>query len=192
MIPNACPTRPRSSCYPGTVGGSPTPNVIVTDEKGEVIGATPRTGKGVQCTISDMARAMCVLEEKFVSAAVAAGADTVFEIQLRWWWQINVWINVEDQDDETFALVNIQYGNDVPFFQTQRAFNGSLIDGVAYGAPNGLDIRRWNITSVDTHWYPTPANAWQDPVTYTWTNNNAAAQDLGIEASGPASLQLAS
>jgi len=193
MNTGACPTRKRSACY--NTGGSPRANpatIVLNDDGSSVMGAKPRTDGGGICSISDMQRDICVLEEKLVSAAVAAGADTVFSLQLRWWWQINVWVNVGDQVAETFALTRIQYGNEVPFFQTTRAFDGSTIDGAAYGAPNGMDIRRWNIEGVDTHWFPTPANAWQDPVEYTFTNNGAGAEDLGIEVAGPANLQIKS
>ncbi len=193
--PGACPTRPRASCF--SPGGSPGVNmpagntVVTKDMDGtEVYGAGARTSKGAKCTIGEMARDICILEERLVSAAVAAGATTIFSIQLRWWWQINWWTNVGEQVTEAFALTLVTYGNDVPFFQTTRAFEGSLIDGAAYGAPNGIDLRRWNIESFAGNFFPTPANGWEDPTVYTFTNNAGVPADLGVEVAGPATLQI--
>lgn len=195
--PGQCPTRPRASCY--SPGGSPgvympSGNTVITetDKNGSErpYGASPKNGRGEKCTIGDMATDMCILEERLSVAAVAAAATTVLQIQLRWWWQINWWVNVGDQAAETFALTNITYGNDVPYFQTTRAFEGSTIDGAPYGAPNGIDIRRWNIGSFGGNFYPTPANGWEDPTTYFFTNNAGAPQDLQLEVAGPAVLQI--
>jgi hypothetical protein len=170
----------------------PAGNTIVTRNgaDGDVYGSSPRKGNGSKCTIGEMARDLCILEERLTSAAVAAGATTVFSIQLRWWWQINWWINVGEQTAETFALTLVTYGNDVPFFQTTRAFEGSLIDGAAYGAPSGIDLRRWNIGSFGGNFFPTPANGWEDPTTYTFTNNSGAPADLQLDVAGPATLQI--
>lgn len=185
----ACPTRPLGSCYE-IPGGSPRVIVTKDGENGSPLGAGPRTRKGIPCELSTMAKEICVLEEKFEDAAVAAGANSVFSMQLRWWWQINWWVNVGDQDAETFALTLVTYGNNVPFFQTANAFQGSTINGAPYGAQNGIDLRRWNIQSFGGNFFPTPANGWEDPVVYTFTNNAGDAEDLEIMVSGPAVLQI--
>lgn len=186
----ACPTRPLGSCYEIPGGGSP--RIIVTKDgkPDSPLGSGPKTRDGTPCSLSDMAKEICVLQERLSSAAVAPAANTVFSIQLRWWWQVNWWVNVGEQDAETFSLTNVTYGNNVPFWQTANAFNGSTIDGAPYGAPNGIDVRRWNIQSFGGNFQPTPANGWQDPVVYTFTNNAGQAEDLQIMASGPAVLQI--
>ncbi len=193
--PGAVPTRPRASCF--SPGGSPGVNmpagntIVTRDEAGkEVYGCPPKTSAGRDCTIGAMAKDICILEERLTSAAIAAGADTVLSIQLRWWWQINWWVNVGEQTTPEFALRLVTYGNDVPYFQTTRAFEGSTIDGAAYGAPNGIDLLRWNIGGFGGNFYPTPANGWEDPTVYTFNNNAGVPSDLAIDVAGPATLQI--
>lgn len=161
---------------------------IMTDANGKPLGAQPRTEAG-RCSPSEAARHMCWLDETLRAAAIAAGADVTFSLEVKWWWQIQKFVNVGDQTNETFSLTQVAYGQST-YSLTQGALNGSTIDGVAYGAVGGVDIRKWNLDSDHSDYYPLPAMAQQDPVTLVFNNGNAGAQDFSVIAGGPAVLQI--
>ena len=131
---------------------------------------------------------MCKIGETLM-ATVLTGADVVFSLQVKWWWQIQEFTNVGEQDTASFTLSNIVYGNST-YFLSQNALNGSTIDGVAYGGANGIDIRKWNIDSDADHRYPVPAMALNDAVDLTFTNIAGQSADLELIAEGPAVLQI--
>lgn len=185
QVPNgrACTCGAKSGAPYGGYAGR-----IVTKEDGEPVGAQVNN-KGNCCPISQAAKSICWLDETLRSAAVAAGADTVFSLQVKWWWQIQEWVNLGDQTNETFSLTEVRYGQSI-YSLTEGALNGSTVDGAAYGDANGVDVRKWNIDSDHPGYYPIPAMALDDPVLLTFNNGNAAAQDLALSAGGPAVLQI--
>lgn len=187
--PSTAPKTGCSSCNPGGTRYGGYASSIITDDDGQPLGSAIKTPRGDACSISQAAKDVCWLDETLESAAVAAGADTVFSLQVKWWWQIQEFVNVGDQTAETFSLTSVTYGQST-YFLTAAALAGSTVDGVAYGAPNGIDVRKWNLDADNSHYYPVPAMGLNDAVTLTFNNGAVGAEDLAVIAGGPAVLQI--
>ena len=128
---------------------------------------------------------LCWVETTIRSPAVVATGDSIeFSIEVKWWWQIQSLLNLGDQANATFDLVNIGYGQSNYNLEILQL----LIDGV--GTPqNGIDVRRWNIEMFDK-FYPMPASGLNDPIVLTFTNVSAGDADLELVLGGPAVLQI--
>ncbi len=170
------PCRPYCDPRTGANGATPEPmGAAIPVEK-----MKPKCG-----SYDEAVKRLCWVETTIRSPAqVAAGATIEFSIEVKWWWQIQSILNLGDQANATFDLINIGYG--------QSNYNlevlNFLIDGV--GTPqNGIDVRRWNIEMYDK-FYPMPASGLNDPVVLTFSNVSAQAQDLELVLGGPAVLQI--
>lgn len=202
--PEGCPTPPgqcgcagdpRLKCppYGAPFGGYHIPNgsvPIVAKPNGMPLGAPLKDPGGNPCKDPSVAsKFLCWLDETVAATAIAAGATVTLVLQVKWWFQIQRLINVGDQTALTFALTSITYGQST-YFLAAQALVGSTVNGVAYGNPRGVDIRKFNITAFSDHFYPFPACALDDAITVVYTNNNAGAQDFRVLHGGPAVLQI--
>lgn len=152
----------------------------------EVMGAPIPHDRMKGCgSYGEAVKQLCWVETTIRSPAqVAAGASIEFSIEVKWWWQIQAIVNLGDQANATFDLVNIGYGQSNYNLEILQL----LIDGV--GTPqNGIDVRRWNIEMYDK-FYPMPASGLNDPIVLTFTNVSGNAQDLELVLGGPAVLQI--
>lgn len=135
-------------------------------------------------TMEEVARALCWTGTTLVQAAVAAGANVVFSIEVKWWFQIQELTNLNSQTARSFELTQIRYGQSNYYMQIEELkINGTTV------AQQGIDVRIWNY-EIEQRFFPVPACGLNDPVEITFTNVTGAPADFAILTMGPAVLQI--
>lgn len=179
--PGATPERlrPAGGHCPGGDYGSPYPYM----RDGKIYGC-PLPAEMIGSSIDQAAKKLCWTGTTLVAAAVAALTAVTFEYEVKWWWQVQEFLNLGDQVARSFELTNIGYG--------QSEYNLQIKELSVNGTPTaqqGVDVRNWNF-QIYQRFYPIPASGLNDPVSLEYTNVTALAEDLAIGAMGPAVLQI--
>jgi hypothetical protein len=168
--------------------GAPYPcTPTMTPDGRKVFGAAVPLSECECANLQEAVRKMCFLGVSIQSGTIATGASAVIRIELKWWFQIQMILNLGDQTNPTFRLTNIRYGqsNYAPEF-IHLSINGVAIPD----AQRGIDVRVWNITGLYPKFHPIPACAINDSVYLTFTNVTADNQVLALHFGGPALLQI--
>lgn len=171
--------RPAGDHCPGGEYGSPYPYT----RNGKIYGCCLPSKMG-DMTMAEVAKALCWTGTAFVATAVAGGANVVFQYEVKYWWQIQEFLNLGEQVTRSFELTAIRYGqSDYDMLIKELRINGTLT------AQQGVDVRHWNF-EIYQRFFPIPACGLDDPVTLTFTNVTVGALDFNIGAMGPAVLQI--
>lgn len=175
----------RISCDPI---GAPYPcSPTMTADGRKVLGAAVPFDKCECSNLQEAVRKMCFLGVSIQSGTIASGGNAIVRVELKWWFQIQMILNLGDQENATFRLTNIRYGqsNYAPEF-----IHLSINDVEIPPAQRGIDVRVWNITGLYPKFHPIPACAINDSVYLVFTNVASDNQVLALHFGGPALLQI--